>query len=172
MDLSHSVHSAVEAHHASGEGAVGRAPPADRFGLQVREPGQAAPSSLEGSAAGALVSSPGADGGGAHVDELQEGGGVGAGSHASDDTSKPRRRSLDAPLTQVSRVEVHARPRSGYIYRLDLECGHRVSRLTNAFRGSEPRVPAPRDVRCIPCLLLLEAGRFPTQAGGELSEAA
>lgn len=171
MNLPHSVHSAVEAHHAGGEGAVGCAPLDDGLGLQVREAGQTPSGGLEGSATGAFISSPGPDGGGAHVDELQEGGGVGAGSHVPDDTSKPRRRSLDAPLTQVSRVEVYARPSSGYIYRLDLECGHRVSRLANASRNPRPDL-APQDARCIPCLVLLEAGRLPTQAGGELSEAA
>lgn len=171
MDLPHSVHPAVEAHHPSSESAIRSRPPAGRFGLQARELWESAPGRLEGGTAGALVPGPGADGGGAHVDELQEGGGIGAGFHAPKDTAKSRRRSFDAPLTQVLRVEVYARPTRGYIYRLDLECGHRVSRLANASREPQPDL-APRDARCIPCLALLEVGRLPTQAGGGFLEGA
>ena len=96
---------------------------------------------------------------------------MGAGSHASEDTSKGRRRSLDAPLTRVLRVEVYARPTRGYIYRLDLECGHRVSRLANMSNRPRPDL-APRDARCIPCLEILESGRLPAQAGCGLLEVA
>lgn len=90
---------------------------------------------------------------------------MGAGVHTSEDTPKSRRRSLDAPLTQVLRVEVYARPTRGYIYRLDLECGHRVSRLANASNWPRPDL-APRDARCISCLEILESGRLPLQVGG------
>lgn len=171
MDLPHPVHPAVEAHHPSGEGAVSRGPLAGRFGLQVRESGQPPPGGLEGGAAGALVIGPSTDSYGAHADELQEGGGVGAGFHTSEDTSEGRRRSFDAPLTRVLHVEVYARPTRGYIYRLDLECGHRVSRLANMSSRPRPDL-APRDARCIPCLEILESGRLPVQVGGGLLEAA
>jgi len=170
MDLPHPVHPAVEAHYPGGEGAIGRRPLAGRLGLQVREPRQPLPGSGEGGAARALVPGPGADGCGAHVDELQEDGGAGAGSHALEDTSKSRRKSFAAPITRVVRVEAAPRPREGYVYRLDLECGHRASRKPVMGSLAPRLVMAPHNVRCFACLAVLEGGRLPTQAGGELAE--
>lgn len=169
MNLPHPVHSEIEAHHPSSEGAVAGRPSVDGLGPQRSELGQSASSGLEGGALRAFVPGPGADGGGVHVDELLEGRGVGAGSHGPEDISEGRE-SFKAPLTRVLRVVVHTRPNSGYIYRLDLECGHRVSRLANASREPRPDL-APQDARCAPCAAILAAGRTPTQVGGELLEA-
>lgn len=169
MDLPHPVHSAIEAHHTGGEGAVGRRPPTDRLGLQGRELGQPPPRGGEGGTERALVSSPGANGGGTHVDELQEGTGGRAGFHAAKDTSEHARISK-APLTAVIARWLAPDAEDCYLLRLDLACGHRVSRYAEGSSAFPVLRAAPKAARCRACLIVLESGRLPTQAGGELLE--